>query len=143
MTIQQQLTDIYLNKETWHEKKLSYEESIKYHEHLLESGNIIVVRDGDRVIGYVEFWRLTYEQFGRVICGEPLSAMHEDVQTGQIAYLANVFIEKDYRNGGVYKMMKKRFFEANTLCTHFVGEARRKPCAPVKVFKRNQVPERI
>lgn len=144
MTIPEQLTDIYLTKEHWHVGgKLSQEDSIKYHDTLLNKGNIIVVRDGERVVGYAEFWRLTYEQFGRIICGEPFSALQEDVQTGQIAYLANAFIEEGYRGCNVARMLRNRFFEVNTLCTHFCGEARRKKSAPLKVFKRNRVPERI
>lgn len=143
MTIAEQLTKIYLEEENWHREKLSPEEANAYHESLLKSGNIIVVQDGSVVIGYVEFWRLTYEQFGRIVCGEPFSAMHEDVQTGQIAYVANTFIHEFYRRGETQKMMRKRFFQANTLCTHFCGEARRKSTAPLKVFKRNQIPERI
>ena len=143
MSIAEQLTEIYLKYETWHKNKLSEEEANIYHDTLLNKGNIIVVRDGETVVGYTEFWRLTYEQFGRIICGEPFSATHEDVQTGQIAYVANTFVKKEYRKGQVIRMLKDRFFEANTLCTHFCGEARRKSCAPVKVFKRNQIPERI
>lgn len=143
MSIPEQLTYIYLNNENWHKHKLSEEEANLYHDTLLNKGNIIVVRDGEDVTGYVEFWRLSYEQFGRIICGEPFSALHEDVQSGQIAYLANTFIRENYRHGEVTRMLRERFLEANTLCTHFCGNARRKKSEPVKVFKRNQVPERI
>ena len=142
MTIPEQLTEIYA-LETWHKTRLSNEESNKYHDTLLNSGNIIVVNDGDRVVGYCEFWRLNFEQFGRIIAGEPFSATCENVQDGQIAYVANTYIMPQYRRGGATKMIKDRFMEVNKLCTHFVGEARRKSCAPVKVFKRNRVPERI
>ena len=142
-SIPEQLTYIYLQHEDWHERKLDYGQAILYHDTLINSGNIIVIRDGEKVIGYAEFWRLTFEQFGRVICGEPFSAMQEDVQTGQIAYLANVFVYTEYRKGKAIKMMRERFYDINRLCTHFCGEARRKKSAPVKVFKRHIVPERI
>ncbi len=69
--------------------------------------------------------------------------MHENVQNGQIAYVANTYIRPEYRNGRVYKMLRDRFFEFNKECTHFCGIARRKKSAPVKVFKREQVLERI
>jgi len=137
------LTDIYLNHETWHTTKLSKEEADRYHEYLLNNGNILSVSDGDILLGYVEFWRLSYEQFGRVICGEPFSAMHENVINGQIAYVANTYIVPEHRKGNVYKLLRNMFFETNKLCTHFCGEARRKSCAPVKVFKRNQALERV
>ena len=121
---------------------MSREDSIHYHDTLLNSGNIIIVRDGETVVGYVEFWRLSYEQFGQVICGEQFSPLDQDVQSGQIAYCTNTFIKKEYREGPVHSMLKKRFFEANTLCTHFCGQ-RTSKSEPLKIFKRNEVPERV
>jgi hypothetical protein len=137
-----QLNEIYL-LETWHKERLSQIEAWKYHDKLLLQGNIITLSDGDILCGYVEQWRISFEQFGRIICGEPFSAMHENVQNGQIAYVANTYIRPEYRNGRVYKMLRDRFFEFNKECTHFCGIARRKKSAPVKVFKREQVLERI
>lgn len=134
-----QLTEIYLHEETWHKSKLNKEEADNYHATLLQQGNIITVSENDLLCGYVEFWRLNFEQFGRIICGEPFSALHENVSNGQIAYVANTFIHKQYRHGEVYRMLRDRFFEANKLCTHFVGEARRKKTAPLKIFKRGEI----
>lgn len=143
MSLIEQLVDIYFNEETWHEKRLSRIEAWKYHEFLLTSGNIITVSNSDTLCGYVEQYRLSFEQFGRIICGEPFSAMHENVQNGQVAYVANTFIRKKYRNGETYRMLRDRFFEFNKDCTHFCGIARRKKSAPVKVFKREQILERV
>lgn len=139
MTLAEQLTEVYLKYETWHKEKISKEEADKYHARLLSTGNIITVEKEGQLLGYVEFWRLSYEQFGRIIAGEPFSAYCEDVQSGHIAYVANTYILPEYRRGGVYRMLRDRFFEANKHCTHFVGEARRKKSAPVKVFKRSEV----
>lgn len=141
MTLAEQLTEFYLNYETTHRQKLTREEAIKYHQKLLDLGNIITVSDGDILCGYVEFWRLTFEQFGRIICGEPFSAFNEDVQTGYIAYVGDVYIRPSYRRGSVIKMLRNRFVEANRACTFFVGEAKRKKSAPVKVFRRSEIDE--
>lgn len=134
-----QLWEIYDKSEWWHKEKLAKEEADKYHSILLNQGNIITCSEGDNLLGYVEFWRINYEQFGRIICGEGFSALCEDVIHGHIAYVANTFIRPEYRKGEVYKMLRDRFFEFNKECTHFVGEARRKKSAPVKVFKRSQI----
>lgn len=139
MEIIDQLWDIYSREEHWHRYKEPKESIDRYHERLIENGNIITLSDGELLLGYCEFWRLDYEKFGRIICGEHFSAYHEDVQSGYIAYLANTFIRPEHRNGSVYKMLRNRFFEANSHCTHFVGEARRKKSAPVKVFKRSDI----
>jgi hypothetical protein len=135
MNLIDQLVEFYLEKETTHEKKLSAMESYKYFDKLLNQGSIITVSDGDLLLGYVETWRLSFEQFGRIICGESFSAFHEDILTGQIAYVGDVYIRPEYRNSRVTKMMRNRFFEFNKNCTHFVGEAKRKKSCPVKVFK--------
>jgi len=134
----QKLNELY-QYETWHKERLDETELTKYHDKLLSLGNIITVSDGELLVGYVEFWRLTYEQFGRIVCGEPFSGSNEDVQTGQIAYVANTYIRPEYRQGSVYKIMRDRFFKVNKLCTHFVGHARRKKSEPVKVFKTEKL----
>lgn len=143
MDLANELNYIYFTEETVHPfvggGKLSEEEAYEYHRILLERGNIITVVDGEAFCGYVEYWRLTFEQFGRVICGEPISAINEDVQTGQIAYVANTFIFPEYRQGAVARMLRERFFEANEPCTHFCGNARRKRSEPVKVFRKEQI----
>jgi hypothetical protein len=139
LSLVSQLTEVYLTKEYWHENKLSKEEADKYHERLLSNGNIITVQDGDILLGYGEFWRITFEQFGRLICHEPFSAFIEDVVSGHICYLANVWVHEDYRTKGVLKQMRNRFFEVNKDCTHFCGEALRKKTQPVKVFKLSNI----
>lgn len=139
MSLIEQLVHIYLDKETTHEKKLSAIESWKYFDKLLSQGSIITVSDGDTLLGYLEVWRLSFEQFGRIICHEPFSAVHEDICTGQIAYVGDVYILESHRNSNVTKMLRDRFFELSQECTHFVGEAKRKRSSPVKVFKRENI----
>lgn len=138
MTLEEQLYEFY-GLETWHKTRLVKEEFIRYTKHLIEQGNILTVSDGEPCLGYCEFWRLNYEQFGRIICGEEFSALHEDVQTGHIAYVANTFIRPDFRKGRVYMLLRNKFFQVNRNCTHFVGEARRKSTAPLKVFKASKL----
>lgn len=135
MDLVNSLTRIYLNEENWHKTKLDEESSNDYHRELIRKGNILTVVQGDKLLGYCEFWRINYEQFGRIICGERFSAMGEDVWTGNIAYVANTFIQPEARKKEVYKMLRDRFFEVNKDCAYFVGNARRKKSEPVKVFR--------
>lgn len=138
MIVVDQLWDFY-EKETWHQTRLTKAEADVYHSTLLDRGNIITVSNVDFLLGYVEYWRLSFEQFGRIVCGEPFSAIHEDVQRGQVAYVANTYIRPEWRSTKVYRLLRDRFFEANRACTHFVGEARRKKSAPIKVFRREDI----
>jgi len=139
MSLVQQLNKIYYDHEWWIKEKLDEEAITLYHKTLLEQGNIITVSDGEKLCGYVEHWRINFGQFGRIICGEPFSALTENVLNGNIAYVANTFIYPEYRKGSVYKLLRNRFFEFNEECAYFVGNARRKKSEPVKVFKRSAI----
>jgi len=132
-----QLTDIYLTKEYWHTTKLSREEANKYHLKMFNDQNIIVVVKDEKLYGYVEFWRINYTQFGRIICGEEI-LFDEDRLSGNICYLANIWVDKDCPYD-VLKVLKKSFFQANSGCEYYVGEARRKKTGLVKVFKRSEL----
>jgi len=88
MTLAEQLTKIYLECEDWHERKLSEEEANRYHETILRNGNCITVEDKGNLVGYCEYY----------------------VNHG-ICYIKNLFIRRDYRNGKVIRMMKRRLFE--------------------------------
>lgn len=135
-----QLTKTYINFEDWHgEEKLSQEEADKYHEKLLGQGSIITVQDGYFLCGYTELWLINYEQFGRIICHERFSAMDEDVVGGNVSYVANVWVHPDYRDKGVLKLMRNRFFDKSKHCKFFVGQALRKKTQPVKVFKVSDI----
>lgn len=139
MTLIEQIVESYFNNEWWSKPKMDRMEAWKYHEVMLARGNIITISDGEKLCGYVEYWRLTYEQWGRIICGEVLSPLDIDLQTGYIAYVASTYILPEYRHTHVYLMLRDRFIEMNKDCAYFVGEARRKRSAPIKVFTRKDI----
>jgi ribosomal protein S18 acetylase RimI-like enzyme len=117
---------------------LEYALSVSY-----GKGRIIIFEIAGEILGYVESWRINFEQFGRIIChaGFPLDT--EDIEHGNICYLANTAIHPDYRDSFVVKWLKERFFEQNEDAEYFVGEAIRKKHQPVKVFKNKHIREVI
>ena len=121
MNIAEQLTDIYLTEETWHVSKLSKEESDLYHDTLLSKGNIIVIRDGEQVVGYCEFWLVNDYQLDAIL-GNQFNQLNEDLSSGYICYIANLFVLKGYRNSATISMIKKRLFEVTKKCVLFIGE---------------------
>ena len=142
-SVVEQLVDVYFKEETWHKNKLDHEEAIKYHTRMLDNGNIICYLEDDKLLGYVEFWRINYEQFGRLVCHAPFSGYLEDVTSGNIAYVANTWIHKDHRFTNVYKEMKKLFFKENSHCDYYVGEAIRKKTGLIKVFAKANLKSRL
>lgn len=139
----EQLVSIYYQHEWWHDSKMSKEEAYKYHEKLLTNGNIITYVDGLRVLGYVEVWRVTYEQFGRILCRAPFSSYLENVTGGYIAYVANTWISEGYRKTGVAKWLRNEFFKQNYGAKYFCGEARRKRTGLLKVFKKEDLKSKL
>jgi len=89
MTIPEQLTKIYYDKEYWHKTRMSVDEAIDYHKTRYENGDIqTYVRDGE-VLGY-------YERY----------------IVGNTCILYNYWIREDLRNGIVHKDLKRRFFSS-------------------------------
>ena len=115
--------------------KLPVEEAVKYYQTLLDKGRLFYIIEDGEIVALSESWRVNFEQFGRIICDEPIS-VYEDIETGYIAYVADIWIREDRRQSNIIKTLFNAFRELNKDCTYFVGQARRKKCEPVKVFKR-------
>lgn len=139
-SIVEQLCDIYYHKEYWQKDILSPDLAVKYHQRALGKGNIQVYEENGEVLGYYEVWRINFEQFGRLVCHtEDFYANDEDTTNGNIAYVANVWIKPEHRKGKVFRELKLRFFKQTYNCEYFVGEAIRKKCGLVKVFKKSEL----
>lgn len=119
--IAEQLTFIYLNLEPWHQKRLSVAESNVYHERLLMQGNIITIVEDEMLRAYVEIWKITYEQMGRLFCGETVYALEENITDGPIAYINNAWVDPNYRAGKTVDSMMREFIKRFRDCEYVVG----------------------
>lgn len=133
------LTQHYLKNEDWHDKKLPYEEAMKYHQSLMDSGNIIAVIQDGELLGYVEFLRINFEQFGKMVCHAPFFILDENITDGNICVVHNVWIRKDCRRGPVFFYLRDKFYEINHTCEYYAGFALRKKTQPIKVFKKENL----
>jgi hypothetical protein len=88
-----QLWDIYNTKEDWHKKRLTEEEFYHYTFRLINTNNLFYELVNNKVTGYVEVWRINYEQFGRISCGEKFYVYDENITDGCIAYISNMWSE--------------------------------------------------
>jgi len=132
----EQLIYIYLHEEDWHKAKLSHKDSRDYFSSMISKGRIQIVLEEEEVIGYVESWRLSYEQWGRKVCHETIHSMTEDVSGGPVCYLANIWIRKEKRRGDTLRKLRDLFFYYNSDSEYFVGHALRKKTQPIKVLKK-------
>ena len=138
MNLTDQLLEFY-HRETWHETRLPDSDVKNAFEVLFKKGRIITCIQDGKLLGYGEVWRINFEQFGRIICHVPFHVAEEDIETGNIAYIANVHILEEYRRLGVLENLKNQFMLSHINCDYFVGEALRKKHQPVKVFKRTEI----
>lgn len=138
-SIVQQLNDIYYNEEWWQSHNETVEGITLYHQTMIDKGNLLYIERDGKLLGYVEFWLINFEQFGKLVCHEHFSAIHEDTTTGNISYVANTWIAKDYRRSWVYKSLRNLYYKCSNKCEYFVGNALRKKTQPIKVFKRSEM----
>ena len=140
----EQLYLIYVEQETWHKTRLNKPDFFNYTDKLIRQGNIFFVLDEDRVVGYTEVWKIDFNQFGRIICGEVFAAGEEDVLNGTLGYVANVWTDQEYRQGfgtmkGVVKQMRKMYYEFTADVEYHVGMALRKNAHMVKTFRADKL----
>lgn len=130
------LENCYRTEQPWQEQLMSKEDAISYFEAMIKRGNIISLQDNGILLGYVEVWRINFEQFGRLVCKAPFYTLEESTEYGPICFVANVWIKPDFRRGMVFKALEAIFFKMNNKCEYYCGFAWRKKTRPVKVFKR-------
>ena len=134
-----QLIKFYYEYDQFQGDKLSEPAIRKTITNLCNKGRIITVSFAGELLGYVESWRINYEQLGRLVCHQSFDISIEDIEHGDICYLANTTIHPDHKKGWVGKLLTIRFFEQNHGAKYFLGEALRKKTQPWKVFEASRI----
>ena len=116
-----QLIEIYFECEDWHNTKLTRQQSENYFRKLLEKGNLITYSNFKWIIGYIEYWRINLDQLGRLLSDQPFYPMDEDISTGEICYVANIFIREPNRNSRVIQYLKTTLEFKCRNCKYITG----------------------
>ena len=99
----------------------------------------MVIEDG-RLLGYVAYYRINFEQLGRLVCQLPFNALEENITDGSILYLIDVTIDPEHRSTHVIKQLRDMLFSKNADCEFFIGHAiYKKRSQPIRVFKRTDI----
>lgn len=117
---------------------LSHDEAVAYFERLMMNGNIITyVKDGE-LLGFCEFWRISYEQFGKICCN--LTLPHDsDLVNGNVCLITRMYIVPDLRNTEVFLSLGKSLIDKNVQCTHFAAMQFEKKHKPVQIYTREEI----
>lgn len=136
--IVEQIESIYRNKLHPNRIMLEHNEALKYFGRLLMNGNIITYVIDDELFGFIEFWRISYEQFGRICCNWTL-AHDEDLLNGEIALITRMWINPDLRNGEVFNTLAFTFLDKNKDAKHFATFQHQKKHKPLQVYSREEL----
>lgn len=117
---------------------LSHTEALEYFERLLMQGNILTYVKGRELCGFIEYWRISYEQFGRLCCNWTL-AHDEDILNGNIALITRMWIKPSDRNSEAFDMLAAMFLTKNKDCTHFAAFQYKKTHKPIQVYSREEI----
>jgi len=112
-----QLLKIYYEEEKRFKTKMSYSEAEYYHRHLLTNKNILCVVTKGKIIAYVEYYKVNYEQLNKLLWNEPFSVVKEDLTGGQHCYVANIWVSKDSRFSALKELKYKWDKEINKCLT--------------------------
>lgn len=138
MIISNEINHIYQNILPKNPIMLPNDEAIVYFERLLMNGNIITyVKDGE-LLGFLEFWKISKEQFGRLCCNETL-AHEEDLLNGDVALITRMWITPDLRNAETFINMGREFLSRNINATHYAAMQFHKKHKPIQCYSREKI----
>ena len=98
----------------------------------------LIIDFSDKLIGYIEYWNINFEQLGRLMCIESFNIFEEDIESGHICYVSNITVHPNYRLTDSLNRMKQDLFKRNENCKYFTG-VRNKKTSPVKIFKKEVI----
>jgi len=113
-------------------------EAKKYFTRLLMNGNIITyVKDGE-LLGFVEFWRINNEQFGR-LCRNHTLSHDEDLLSGDLCLITRMYIVPDLRNAETFLFLGRALLERNKDAVDYAAMQMHKKHKPLQCYSREQI----
>ena len=113
-----EITQIYLNSEH-HKTKLSEAEARRYYERSISLDLMQVYKQEGEIKGYVEIWRINDEQLQRLLFDRPFDFYSEDLKSGPIAYIADVWIKSGERSRSIIYKLYRMAREYGSECDYF------------------------
>ena len=117
---------------------LCHSEAIQYFTRLMMNGNIITYVKNGELLGFIEFWRINHEQFGRLCCNQTLTH-DEDLIHGNICLITRMYIIPDLRNAETFINLGRQLLEKNKDATNYAAMQFQKKHKPIQVYSRSEI----
>lgn len=101
--------------------------------------NVLYLMDDIGIVAYVEFWRISFAQFGLIMAKEAFDSTIQPVKDGPICFIHNVAVRPDKIGGSTIRMLKRKLMARNSSATHFAGHALHNRNQPIKVFRNGGI----
>lgn len=138
MTITEQIVSIYENILPKCSIMLPHSEAMEYFERLMMNGNIITYVKNEELLGFIEYWRVNMEQFGRICCNMTL-AHEENLNDGNICLITRMYIVPDLRNADTFINIGRQLLEKNIDAQFYAAMQFHKKHKPLQVYTRDQI----
>ncbi len=132
-----QLVSVYLNKEPWHKNYLPKNIAERYFTKLYNNGNVLVELDNGKLAGYIEIWSVDFDQMRRILKNKAFHPEEEDISSGTICYISNMYVDEKYRGNGVVRRLKRKAEKLYRRCEAVVLEEH-KHDGRYRFFKRRK-----
>lgn len=133
MTPIKQLWEIYNKYENWHINRLNEKDFTESTTRLINSGNLFYVTEKDVITGYVECFRVNYEQLGRLVCKESFYVYDENITDGKVAYINNMWSWNVETTDYLTMIFIEKFGNCHYLALH------RKHGLPFRVYPMSRI----
>lgn len=105
--LDQILTDYY-SPHYYSVNRVEKRQAVDYFELMLKNNNIVYLTKDDKLTAWMETWYVNEEQMGRIVRYEYFTPEEEDVKSGDIAFIADLFINSTVRGNirTIFKLKK-------------------------------------
>lgn len=136
----EQILDIYSGDDFWWVQEKTPVPMLRgYIWELIDRGNLFWASEDGRVVGLCETWKIDFKTLGEMVCKIDRPIQEINTTDGNIAIVQNVWIDKERRNGRVFKTMRDEWYRRHHQCEYYVGHAQRKSLGMYKSFKVSEL----
>lgn len=133
------LTEFYYLYEYKEGGPLPLHEAYDVIAHLLISNRYNILQYEGELVGYIEAWRVTENQLGKLLADEQLKIKEENISDGPLCYVNNIVIHPELRGSRVINQLIVDMYDKNKDVDIFVWHQRSSKHAPIRIYLNKEL----